>query len=117
VIWQERRRQDYAHTGHSLAGDGSDVAEPEGTGTTKWLGQAVDPPPKADWQNGVWRPRFQSGMAIVDPTGKGARAITVEAGHRKLSGTQTQVRSVNNGQAATTATVADRDGILLVKSP
>lgn len=84
-----------------------------GTASTKWLGRAVDPPPTAAWQKGVFRRRFQNGMAIVNPKGNGPRTVTVEAGYRRFLGRQ--ARKVNNGLPVTTLTLADRDGILLVR--
>jgi hypothetical protein len=84
-----------------------------GTATTKWLGKAIDNPPTIEWQNGVYRRRFENGMAIVNPKGNGTRTVTVEPGYYRISGVQD--RQVNNGQAATTITLKDRDGIILMK--
>lgn len=84
-----------------------------GTASTKWLGQAVDPPPMVAWQNGVFRRRFQNGMAIVNPRGNGPRTVTIEAGYRRFMGNQAP--AVNNGLPATSITLVDRDGILLMK--
>lgn len=77
------------------------------------LGQPVDDPPTAAWQNGVYRRRYENGMAIVNPKGNGTAAVTVEDGYRRISGTQDP--SVNNGQPATTITLGERDGIILLK--
>jgi hypothetical protein len=77
------------------------------------LGQPVDSPPTAAWQNGVYRRRFDNGMAIVNPKGNGSATVTVEAGYRRISGTQDPV--TNSGQEATTITLKERDGIILLK--
>lgn len=86
-----------------------------GTGTTSWLGTAVDAPPTAVWQNGVYRRTFANGMVLVNPRGNGSRIVTIESGYTRFAGTQDPV--TNNGQAATSITLADRDAILLVGAP
>ncbi len=85
-----------------------------GTANTKWLGVAVDAPPLSPWQNGVYRRRFQNGMALVNPRNNGDRTVTIEPGYRRFLGNQDRV--VNNGSPATSITLKDRDGILLVKN-
>ena len=85
-----------------------------GTASTKWLGQATDPPQTTAWQNGVYRRNFTGGTVLVNPKGNGQRTITIEAGYRRIQGTQAP--TVNNGQPATTITLNDRDGILLIKN-
>jgi len=84
-----------------------------GTASTKWLGQPLDPPPTAPWQQGVYRRRFEGGVAIVNPKGNGAQTVTLEAGFRRFLGAQAP--GVNDGQPVTSLTLADRDGILLVR--
>jgi hypothetical protein len=84
-----------------------------GTASTKWLGQPVDPPPTAPWLQGVYRRRFDGGVALVNPKGNGAQTVTLEAGYRRFLGTQAP--AVNDGQPVTSLTLADRDGILLVR--
>jgi hypothetical protein len=83
-----------------------------GKATTGWLGAAVDPPPAAPYEKGVWRRRFANGMALVNPKGNGAQTVTIGAGYRKILGTQAP--TINDGSKVTTVTLADRDGILLV---
>ena len=83
-----------------------------GTASTKWLGRAVDPPPTAAWQSGVYRRRFEHGVAIVNPAGNGPRTVTLESGYRRFAGTQDS--TTNDGQPAASITLAERDGILLV---
>ena len=85
-----------------------------GTANTKWLGTAVDGPPTSPWQNGVYRRRFQNGMALVNPRGNGNRTVTIEPGYRRFLGNQ--ARTINNGNPATSITLQDRDGILLKKN-
>ncbi len=85
-----------------------------GKADTKWLGTAVDAPPTSPWQNGVYRRRFKNGMALVNPRGNGSRTVTIEPGYRRFLGNQDRV--VNNGNPATSITLKDRDGILLMKN-
>ena len=84
-----------------------------GTAGTHWLGAPIDPPQSSAWQNGVYRRRFEHGMAIVNPKGNGAQTVTVESGYAHFKGTQAP--TVNDGQAVTTVKLSDRDGVLLVK--
>jgi hypothetical protein len=84
-----------------------------GRGGTKWLGDAVDAPQTAAWQNGVYKRTFQNGIVLVNPKGNGSRTVTVPAGYHRFQGTQ--VPSVNNGQPVSSVTLADRDGLFLVK--
>lgn len=84
-----------------------------GTANTNWLGVATEGPPTSPWQTGVYRRRFQNGMALVNPRGNGNRTVTIEPGYRRILGKQDRV--VNNGNPVTSITLKDRDGILLVK--
>lgn len=83
-----------------------------GTGSTHWLGQAVDPPQTTPWQRGVYRRRFEHGIALVNPKGNGTQTVTLPAGYRRFKGNQAP--GVNNGQPVTSLRLADRDGILLL---
>jgi hypothetical protein len=65
------------------------------------------------WQNGVWRRDFVNGIALVNPAGNGSRTVTLETTYQKLTGTQ--VPSVNNGQKVTSVTLADGDGLILMR--
>lgn len=85
-----------------------------GTASTKWLGTAVDAPPTSAWQLGVYRRNFSGGCVLVNPKGNGSRTVTIEAGYTRFTGTQAP--SVNNGAAASSITLADRDAIFLVKT-
>ncbi len=77
------------------------------------LGQSVTSPPTAAWQSGVYRRDFQNGIALVNPKGNGAQTVKLETSFVKLNGTQ--VPSINNGSTVTTATLADRDGLILLR--
>lgn len=84
-----------------------------GTASTKWLGAPLEAPPATAWKDGVYRRRFQNGMAIVNPKGNGVKTVSVEAGYQRIAGKQAP--GVNDGKAASSITLQDRDGILLVK--
>jgi hypothetical protein len=77
------------------------------------LGVAVEKPPISPWKDGVYRRRFQNGMALVNPRGNGNQTITIEPGYKRFLGKQDRV--VNNGNPVTSITLKDRDGILFVK--
>jgi hypothetical protein len=83
-----------------------------GTASTKWLGRALDPPQTQAWQQGVYRRRFEHGMALVNPKDNGPQTVTLEPGYRRFLGNQAP--AVNHGEPVTGLTLADRDGILLI---
>jgi hypothetical protein len=86
-----------------------------GTSTTKWLGAAVDPPQTTAWSLGVYRRQFENGMVLVNPKGNGQRTVTVGSGYHRIDGTQDH--TTNSGASVTsTLTLADRDGLFLVKN-
>jgi hypothetical protein len=76
------------------------------------LGRAMDPPQNSAWKQGVFMRRFEKGMAIVNPKGNGTQTVTVPEGYRRIAGTQDP--SVNNGEIATSVTLLERDGIILI---
>ena len=78
------------------------------------LGYAIDPPQFNPWQQGVYRRRFQKGMALVNPKGNGTRTVQMELGYSRISGNQDKV--TNNGQTVSSLTLVERDGIILVNS-
>lgn len=83
---------------------------------TSWLGTPIDPPQTVPFQDGVFLRRFTNGVAIVNPKGNGVRTITIGPGYRHILGTQDAI--TNNGESvASTVTLADRDGLLLVAEP
>jgi hypothetical protein len=84
-----------------------------GTSNSKWLGKALQPPQTDPWEQGVYRRNFQGGVALVNPKGNGQQTVTMEAGFKRISGTQDP--AVNNGEPVTSITLEERDGILLVR--
>lgn len=84
-----------------------------GTSDTSWLGRSIEPPQTSPWKDGVYRRDFENGVAIVNPRGNGRMTITLEPGLRAIDGTQDPDR--NNGQAVTSITLEDRDGVILVR--
>jgi hypothetical protein len=74
----------------------------------------------AAWSNGVWLREFKNGVVLWNPKGNGAKTVTVSglvspAGHtglKHIAGTQDP--AVNNGAAATSVTLNDRDGVILL---
>jgi hypothetical protein len=84
------------------------------------LGYPIDPPPTAAWSNGVYRRRFDKGMALVNPRtfypakiNTTAKTVTIEAGYKRFLGKQDPLH--NNGQAVTTLTLQPGDAIILIK--
>jgi hypothetical protein len=84
-----------------------------GTANTNWLGVATEGPSTSPWQTGVYRRRFQNGMALVNPRGNGNRTVTIEQGYCRIRGNQDP--TINNGKPAMSITLRERDGLLLVK--
>ena len=78
------------------------------------LGRAIDPPQFQAWQKGVYRRRFENGVVLVNPKGNGTKTVDVGPGYKRLDGRQD--RATNNGQAASSVTIASRDGLILLKS-
>jgi hypothetical protein len=77
------------------------------------LGAAVDDPPTTPWQKGVYRREFENGVVLVNPRKNGAQTVELEPGFARFIGTQDPAH--NNGQPVTRITLADRDGIVLVR--
>jgi hypothetical protein len=77
------------------------------------LGQATSAPPTKAWQSGVYRRDFENGIALVNPRGNGARTVTLEAGLKRLAGKQDA--AVNSGETATSVTLGESDGIILLR--
>jgi hypothetical protein len=82
-------------------------------------GSAGDPQTGA-WSNGVWMREFQNGVVLWNPKGNGAQTVNVSAlvspgGHtglKHIAGAQDP--TVNNGKTATSVTLQDRDGVILL---
>ncbi|MBW4051987.1 MAG: hypothetical protein HIU85_11080 [Proteobacteria bacterium] len=77
------------------------------------LGAAINPPPTASWQKGVWRRDFANGIALVNPKGNGPQTVQLGGTFVKLKGSQDP--SVDSGQTVTSVTLQDRDGIILLR--
>jgi hypothetical protein len=77
------------------------------------LGQAVTGPQTVAWQKGVYRRDFENGIVLVNPKGNGSQTITLEGDFKRVAGTQD--KAVNSGQTTRTVTLADRDGIVLLR--
>ncbi len=77
-------------------------------------------PQTGPWSNGVWMREFQYGVVLWNPKGNGARTVNVSGlvspgGHtglKHIAGKQDP--AVNNGRAATSVTLQDRDGVILL---
>jgi hypothetical protein len=89
-----------------------------------YLGQPVSgsqgDPQTGAWSNGVWMREFANGVVLWNPKGNGAQTVNVAAltspsGHtglKHIAGKQDP--AVNNGAAATSVTLQDRDGLILL---
>jgi hypothetical protein len=78
-----------------------------------YLGYPVDPPQTSAWSQGVYRREFDNGLVLVNPKGNGTRTVSIGSGWRRLSGTQDP--AYNNGQPASSVTLNEQDGIILVR--
>jgi hypothetical protein len=77
------------------------------------LGAAASAPATAAWQHGVYRRDFENGIVLVNPKGNGTQTVTLETSYQRINGTQAP--GVNNGQSVSQLTLADRDGIVLLR--
>lgn len=91
-----------------------------------YLGQPMNGPlgavqTQARWNYGpygVWAREFQGGIAILNPKGNGAQTITLQdlGGYQWKHINGSQDPAINNGQDVTgSITLADRDGIILLR--
>lgn len=78
-----------------------------------YLGYPTQPPPTAAWQNGVWRRDFDHGIVLVNPKGNGKQTVSLGGTFKHLSGQQNP--TLNDGSAVTSVTLADRDGLVLLR--
>ncbi len=84
------------------------------------VASAAGNPQTGAWSNGVWMREFQYGVVLWNPKGNGVRTVNVAglvspSGHtglKHLAGTQDP--AVNNGLGATSVTLQDRDGVILL---
>jgi hypothetical protein len=79
------------------------------------LGSAGLLPPPFPYQNGVYRRDFAHGIALVNPKGNGSQTVTLETSYKHLTGSQAP--GVNDGSTSSSVTLADRDGIILMRVP
>ncbi|HWA86449.1 MAG TPA: Ig-like domain-containing protein [Opitutus sp.] len=112
--------------GYFSYGDGNygdvfwfDEYDLNGASTTSWLGAPVDPPQTSAKSNGVYIRRFANGMAIVNPKGNGAKSVDLSAlfpgeTYKHVLGSRDPK---NDGTTVSTVSLADRDGLILVKVP
>jgi hypothetical protein len=77
-----------------------------------YLGPPVDPPQSISWQNGVWRRRYTNGAAYVNPKGNGTQTVALGVTQYHISGSQQP--TINTGNSATSVTLQDRDGIVML---
>ncbi len=77
------------------------------------LGQPVQPRQTAPWKQGVWRRDFEGGVALVNPKGNGVQTVDLDGRLRRIAGTQDP--TTNNGASVTSVTLADRDGLILLR--
>ncbi|HEY1954785.1 MAG TPA: hypothetical protein VGH28_04220 [Polyangiaceae bacterium] len=78
-----------------------------------YLGYPTEAPPTAAWKQGVWRRDFDHGIVLVNPKGNGAQTVSLGGTFKHLVGKQNP--SVNDGSSVTSVTLADRDGLVLMK--
>ena len=79
-----------------------------------YLGAPTIPPQTAAWSQGVWRRRYENGTAYVNPKGNGAQTVALGDTEYHLHGTEQP--TVNTGMAATSITLQNRDGIIMLAS-
>lgn len=77
------------------------------------LGEPMQPRQNAPWQQGVWRRDFAGGIALVNPKGNGLQTVALGGTFRRLGGAQDPV--TNSGATVTSVTLADRDGLILLR--
>jgi hypothetical protein len=77
------------------------------------LGMPVEPPPSGPGDGGVWRRRYQRGMALVNPSAQ-PRLVDVGDGYRFLQGRQAP--QVNTGLPAGRVQLPPNDGLVLLRS-
>jgi hypothetical protein len=76
------------------------------------LGSPVDPSQVEPWEQGVYRRRFEHGLALVNP-GFLPKTVPIDAGYRRIKGKQAP--DVNDGMAVSSITLRGKDGIILLK--
>jgi hypothetical protein len=79
-----------------------------------YLGYPRNPPQTNAWSQGVYRREFDKGLVLVNPKGNGTRTVKVGSGWKRIDGSQD--RTVNNGQSASSVTLKEQDGIILLRA-
>jgi hypothetical protein len=79
-----------------------------------YLGYPKDGPQTQPWSQGVYRRQFDKGLVLVNPNGNGTRTVNVGSGWRRIDGSQD--RNHNNGQIASSVTLKEQDGIILLRT-
>jgi hypothetical protein len=77
------------------------------------LGRPIEGPPTAPKSNGIWMRRYENGVVLVNPSTSSRSISLAGLNLKRLKGTQSP--SVNNGAAVSSATVAGKDGLILIK--
>jgi hypothetical protein len=77
------------------------------------LGHPTQPFQTAAWSHGVWRRDFDKGIVLVNPKGNGVQTIDLAGTFHKIKGTQDA--TTNDGSTVTKVTIADRDGLVLLR--
>ena len=77
------------------------------------LGHPTQPFQTAAWSHGVWRRDFDKGIVLVNPKGNGSQTVDLGGTFHKIAGTQDA--TTNDGSTVTTVTLADRDGLVLLR--
>jgi hypothetical protein len=116
---------DYATVRYGLASsmmeDGRFVQIPaSGTFEPSWfdefaapIGTAVDAPPTAPAQNGIWLRHYSNGLVLVNPSKTATASIDVGPGYKRLAGAQDP--KVNNGLAQQVVSLGPRQGLLMIR--
>jgi hypothetical protein len=79
-----------------------------------YLGYPKNPPQTSPWSQGVYRREFEKGLVLVNPKGNGTRTVSVGTGWRRIDGSQDPQH--NNGQSASSVTLKEQDGIILLRA-
>jgi hypothetical protein len=79
-----------------------------------YLGYPKSPPQVNSWSQGVYRREFDKGLVLVNPKGNGTQTVNVGSGWRRIDGSQDRIH--NNGQNASTVTLKEQDGIILIRA-
>jgi hypothetical protein len=77
------------------------------------IGTAVDAPPTAPAQSGIWLRRYSNGLVLVNPSKTATASIDVGPGYKRLAGAQDP--AVNNGQAQQVISLGPRQGLLMIR--